>query len=151
LNVFPIRLPALRDRREDIPLLVAHFVSLLARRLAKDVRTVSPAALRALQTHDWPGNVRELENVLERAVIRSQGSELEVDCGNGFEGFAGSPRALDQSFEAATRAHIVSVLRSTRGVVGGPNGAAARLGLKRSTLNFKLKKLGIEPAAVRAG
>jgi formate hydrogenlyase transcriptional activator len=151
LNVFPIRLPALRDRREDIPLLVAHFVSLLARRLAKDVRTVSSAALRALQSHDWPGNVRELENVLERAVIRSQGPELEVDCGNGFEGVAGSPRPLDQSFEAATRAHIVSVLRSTRGVVGGPNGAAARLGLKRSTLNFKLKKLGIEPAAVRAG
>lgn len=152
LNVFPIRLPALRDRREDIPLLVAHFVSRLARRLGKDVQTVSSAALRTLQSHDWPGNVRELENVLERAVIRCTGSELEVDCDNGFEGYGASPpRVLDQSFEAAARAHIVSVLQSTRGVVGGPNGAAARLGLKRSTLNFKLKKLGIEPAAVRAG
>jgi formate hydrogenlyase transcriptional activator len=151
LNVFPIRLPALRDRREDIPLLVAHFVMRLARRLGKDVRAVSAAALRTLQSHDWPGNVRELENVLERAVIRSTGAELEVDCGNGFEGYGGAPRTPDQSFEAAARAHIVSVLQSTRGVVGGPNGAAARLGLKRSTLNFKLKKLGIEPATVRAG
>ena len=88
-------------------------------------------------------------------MIRSTGSELEVDCANGFESHGASPcapdQSLDQSFEAATRAHIVSVLRSTNGVVGGPNGAAARLGLKRSTLNFKLKKLGIEPAAVRAG
>jgi formate hydrogenlyase transcriptional activator len=155
LNVFPIRLPPLRERREDIPLLVAHFVTQLARRLGKDVHTVSSAALRALQAHDWPGNVRELENVLERAVIRSTGSELEVDCANGFESHGASPCApaqnFDQSFEAATRAHIVSVLRSTNGVVGGPNGAAARLGLKRSTLNFKLKKLGIEPVAMRAG
>ena len=150
LNVFPIRMPALRDRREDIPLLVAHFVARLARRLAKDVRTVSSAALRTLQSHDWPGNVRELENVLERAVIRTRGSELEVDSGNAFEAYGALPQAFDPSFEAATRAHIVSVLKSTKGVVGGPNGAAARLGLKRSTLNFKLKKLGIEPAALRA-
>jgi formate hydrogenlyase transcriptional activator len=151
LNVFPIRLPALRERREDIPLLVAHFVAQLARRLGKNVRTVSSAALRTLQSHDWPGNVRELENVLERAVIRSTGSELEVDCGDGFESYSASPRAPDQTFEAAVRAHIVKVLQSTNGVVGGPNGAAARLGLKRSTLNFKLKKLGIEPSVVRAG
>jgi formate hydrogenlyase transcriptional activator len=150
LNVFPIHLPALRDRREDIPLLVTHFVPLLAARFGKDVRTVSARALRELEAHDWPGNVRELENVLERAVIRCTGSELEVDCGSGFEGYGASPRVLDQSFEAAARAHIMSVLKSTQGVVAGPNGAAARLGLKRSTLNFKLKKLGIEPAAVRA-
>jgi len=150
LNVFPIWLPSLRDRREDIPLLVAHFVPLLARRFGKDVRTVSPAALRKLEAHDWPGNVRELENVLERAVIRCTGSELDVDCASGFEGRSASPGVRDQSFEAAARAHIVSVLKSTGGVVGGPNGAAARLGLKRSTLNFKLKKLGIEPAALRA-
>ncbi len=151
LNVFPIRLPALRDRREDIPLLVAHFVPLLARRMGKDVRTISSAALGLLEAHAWPGNVRELENVLERAVIRCTGSELEVDCASGFEGYGEATRLPDQSFEAATRAHIVSVLQSTRGVVGGPNGAAARLGLKRSTLNFKLKKLGIELAAVRTG
>jgi formate hydrogenlyase transcriptional activator len=150
LNVFPIHLPALRDRREDIPLLVAHFVPLLARRFGKGVRSVSPGALSQLESHDWPGNVRELENVLERAVIRCTGSELEVDFGSGFEGYGASPRVLDQSFEAAARAHIMSVLKSTQGVVAGPNGAAARLGLKRSTLNFKLKKLGIEPAAVRA-
>ena len=150
LNVFPIRLPPLRERREDIPLLVAHFVPLLARRLGKEVRTVSAAALGTLEAHDWPGNVRELENVLERAVIRCTSSELEVDCASGFEGYGVAPRVLDQSFEAAARAHIVSVLKSTGGVVAGPNGAAARLGLKRSTLNFKLKKLGIEPASLRA-
>jgi formate hydrogenlyase transcriptional activator len=129
---------------------VAHFVPLLGRRLGKDVRTVSPGALSQLEAHDWPGNVRELENVLERAVIRCTGSELEVDCDSGFEGRGVAPRVRDQSFEAATRAHIVSVLKSTQGVVAGPNGAAVRLGLKRSTLNFKLKKLGIEPARVRA-
>jgi formate hydrogenlyase transcriptional activator len=151
LNVFPIRLPALRDRREDIPLLVAHFVALLARRLGKDIRTVSGAALRTLHAYDWPGNVRELENVLERAVIRCTGPELQVDIGSGFEGHDAPSREPDQSFEAATRAHIVSVLQSTRGIIGGPNGAAARLGMKRTTLNFKLKKLGIEPGAVRAG
>ncbi len=150
LNVFPIRLPALRDRREDIPLLVAHFVPRFARRFGKEIRTVSPAALRQLEAHDWPGNVRELENVLERAVIRCTSSELEVDCASGFEGRAGAPQLVDQSFEAATRAHILTVLKSTRGVIGGPNGAAARLGLKRSTLNFKLRKLGIEAAALRA-
>ena len=149
LNVFPIRLPALRDRREDIPLLVAHFVPRFARRFGKDVRTVSPAALRQLESYDWPGNVRELENVLERAVIRCAGSELDVECVSGFEGAGLSPKLLDQSFDAAVRAHIVSVLKSAKGVVGGPNGAAARLGLKRSTLNFKIKKLGIEPAVLR--
>jgi formate hydrogenlyase transcriptional activator len=149
LNVFPIRLPALRDRREDIPLLVAHFVPLLAGRFGKDVRTVSAAALSQLQAHDWPGNVRELENVLERAVIRCTGPELDVDCASGFEGYGAAPRVVDQSFEAATRAHIVSVLKITNGVIGGPHGAAARLGMKRSTLNFRIKKLGIEPAAVR--
>jgi len=149
LNVFPICLPALRDRREDIPLLVAHFVPRLARRLGKDVRTVSPAALSSLEAHDWPGNVRELENVLERAVIRSTGSELEVDFASGCEPCGASPQ-LDQSFETASRAHIMSVLKSTGGVVGGPNGAAARLGMKRSTLNFRLKKLGIEPGTLRS-
>ena len=148
LNVFPIRLPALRERREDIPLLVAHFVPRLARRFGKDIRTVSSSAMSKLEAHDWPGNVRELENVLERAVIRCTGHELDVECDNAVETYGPSPLSLDQSFEAVTRAHIVSVLKSTRGVVSGPNGAAARLGMKRSTLNFRLKKLGIEPARV---
>jgi formate hydrogenlyase transcriptional activator len=105
--------------------------------------------MRDLEAHDWPGNVRELENVLERAVIRCSGSELEVDCGSGFDG-AADLKPTDQSFEAAARAHILTVLKSTNGVVSGPSGAAARLGLKRTTLNFKLKKLGIEPATLRA-
>jgi formate hydrogenlyase transcriptional activator len=150
LNVFPIRLPALRERREDIPLLVAHFVAQLARRLGKDVRTVSPAAMLALQTHDWPGNVRELQNVLERAVIRCTGSELEIEDAMICEGHRATSSLPDQSLHAAMRAHFLSVLKSTRGVIAGPDGAAARLGLKRTTLNFKLKKLGIEPATLRA-
>jgi formate hydrogenlyase transcriptional activator len=150
LSVFPIRLPALRERREDIPLLVAHFVPLIARRLGKPVRTVSPSALSKLENHDWPGNIRELENVLERALIRCTTSELEVDCDTGFEAHGEPPRVSDESFEAVSRAHIVSVLTSTRGVVGGPHGAAVRLGMKRSTLIFKLKKLGIEPATLHA-
>jgi formate hydrogenlyase transcriptional activator len=150
LNVFPIRLPALRERREDIPLLVAHFVPQMARRFGKDTRTVSAGTMNKLQTHDWPGNVRELQNVLERAVIRCTGPELEVECVGDRETQRAPERPLDQSLHTAMRAHFLSVLKSTRGVIGGPNGAAARLGLKRTTLNFKLKKLGIEPETLRA-
>ncbi len=149
LNVFPIRLPALRDRREDIPLLVAHFVPQLARRLGKGTRTVSSGTMTKLQSHDWPGNVRELQNVLERAVIRCAGPELEVECAMAREGHRAPAPLADQSLQTAMREHFLSVLTSTRGVIGGPDGAAARLGLKRTTLNFKLKKLGIEPATLR--
>jgi transcriptional regulator with GAF, ATPase, and Fis domain len=148
LNVFPIEVPPLRDRREDIPLLAQHFVALFAARLHREVPEIDPLSLSGLRDYDWPGNVRELQNVLERAMILGTGPRLTVP----FERV--SPplrevrevrevRAAADSLDEVNRAHIASVLRSTNGVVAGPNGAAARLGLKRSTLAFRMKKLGI--------
>jgi len=143
LNVFPIRLPSLRERRDDIPPLVRHFVRRFGERLNKQLRSVSAASMAALLDHQWPGNIRELQNVIERAVILATGPELEV--------FPDVPtnrsRRVDPSASASLadvdRAHIVAVLESTNGVVAGPQGAAARLGLKRSTLVFRMKRLGI--------
>jgi formate hydrogenlyase transcriptional activator len=147
LNVFPILLPALRDRREDIPLLVRHFVPVLAARVKKDLRRVSAASMASLLDYDWPGNIRELQNVLERAVILSAGPELEVRVGAPV-----STRRVAQiqsmgTLDDVQRAHIRAVLESTNGVVSGPRGAAARLGIKRSTLIFRMKKLGIPNGA----
>jgi formate hydrogenlyase transcriptional activator len=147
LNVFPILLPALRERREDIPLLVRHFVSVLAQRMGKDFRRVSAASMASLVAYDWPGNIRQLQNVLERAVILGSGPELELR-----DGALVSRRGVAQSQSSGTladvqRAHILAVLESTNGVVAGPKGAAARLGIKRSTLLCRMKKLGISHRA----
>ncbi len=143
LHVFPVRVPPLRERREDIPALIDHFLQRYARQLAKDLRAVSGSAMSTLLGHDWPGNIRELENVLERAAISSTGPLVEVTLGP----VACPPSALPgqrlEALDDVNRAHIISILRSTNGVIGGPQGAAARLGMKRSTLNFRLKKLGI--------
>jgi transcriptional regulator with GAF, ATPase, and Fis domain len=151
LNVFPIRLPPLRERRPDIPDLVECFMRRCALRMNKDVRVVSSAAMTRLLKHDWPGNIRELQNVIERAMIRSQGPTLEVplleSCRQGGGVAAGDDLDRDD-LDSVTRAHILSVLQATRGVVAGPRGAAARLGLKRSTLNYRMRKLGIDPARV---
>ncbi|MET0287054.1 MAG: sigma-54 dependent transcriptional regulator [Polyangiales bacterium] len=143
LHVFPLALPPLRARREDIPRLAQHFVERANKRLGKQVRSVSARSLAHLARHDWPGNIRELENVIERAVILSQGETLEL-------GPLASdvPPQLDaeersDELAAVSRAHILAVLEATRWVVAGPDGAAARLGMKRSTLNFRMKKLGI--------
>ena len=153
INVFPIEIPPLRDRRDDIPLLARHFVTLFAARLKKEVREIEPLSLSRLQDYDWPGNVRELQNVLERAVILATGPRLTVP----FDRVSPPLREVHEvpevcnvrgaadSLDEVNRAHIASVLRSTNGVVAGPNGAAARLGLKRSTLTFRMKKLGIPP------
>jgi formate hydrogenlyase transcriptional activator len=142
LRVFPIMLPPLRERREDIPLLVNYFVDKHARRLYRKIQTVPPDAMRALIRWDWPGNIRELENFIERAVILTKGpvlraplSELEV---------SEDKYADDPSLDAKEREHIIHVLRETKGKISGPKGAAARLGLIRTTLNSKMKKLGIE-------
>jgi transcriptional regulator with GAF, ATPase, and Fis domain len=152
LNVFPIRLPPLRERRQDIPDLVECFVRRCALRMNKDVRVVSSSAMTRLLKHDWPGNIRELQNVIERAMIRSQGPTLEVPVlldSRGPRGGVDAGDDLDRAdLESVTRAHILSVLQATRGVVAGPRGAAARLGLKRSTLNYRMRKLGIDPARV---
>ena len=144
LRVFPIYLPPLRERREDIPLLVRHFVSKHARSLNRHIETIPANVMNALTRWGWPGNIRELENFIERAVILSNGPILRAPLA---ELASSDPQPYSSSnLESNEREHILRVLRETKGVVAGPTGAAARLGLKRTTLNSKLKKLGIERA-----
>jgi formate hydrogenlyase transcriptional activator len=144
LKVFPITMPALRDRREDIPILTKYFTRKYAKNMGKRIEIIPPGAMEALKRWDWPGNVRELENFIERAVVLSQGRVLnvptaEINTARSTEPDPSAPATL----EDAERETIIGALRRTRGVIGGPNGAAAQLGLKRTTLNFKIKKLGI--------
>jgi formate hydrogenlyase transcriptional activator len=145
LNVFPIQIPPLRERREDIPLLVRYFVQKYARQMDRHIETISAEEMEALARYHWPGNVRELENLIERAVILSPGPELRVPVA---ELKQPSEAPSNLSLESAEREHIVRVLRETNGVVGGPRGAATRLGLKRTTLQSKMRKLGITPRDV---
>jgi formate hydrogenlyase transcriptional activator len=140
LNVFPIRLPALRERRGDIPDLVRYFVRKFSARMGRMIETIPTETMEALVHWEWPGNVRELENIIERSVILSEGTALRVSLE---ELRAGSPVNRQHSLEEAERAHIIQVLRETGGVLSGANGAASRLGLKRSTLQSKMDKLGI--------
>ena len=141
LNVFPITLPALRERREDIPRLVRYFVQKFARRMNKKIETISAAALAVLAGYDWPGNVRELENAIERAVILSSGPVLNVPVSDFRSRRALSPTG--GTLEATEREAILSALRESRWVLGGPRGAARRLGLKRTTLQSRMQKLEI--------
>jgi transcriptional regulator with GAF, ATPase, and Fis domain len=142
LNVFPIRVPPLRERADDIPLLVTRFVDHFARAQNKLICSISPARLAQLQRHDWPGNIRELQNVVERAVIMCTGPVLDFELQ--VEAVPSLRATAHEALEDVSRAHILEMLRKTHGVVGGANGAAARLGLKRSTLIFRMKKLGIQ-------
>jgi formate hydrogenlyase transcriptional activator len=144
LQVFPITVPPLRQRPEDIPLLVRHFVRHYARHLHKCIDTIPAAVMQALTHHPWPGNVRELQNVIERAVILSPGPTLRL----ALDGLPQSRTttespALVRTLEEVEREHIVRVLREADWVVGGPHGAAARLGLRRTTLLYRMEKLGI--------
>ena len=144
LNVFPIYIPPLRERPEDIPLLVQHFVQQAARQMCKKIDTIPAETMEALARYRWPGNIRELENVIERAVILSPGPVLRL-----------SPRDLNsrvppdqsadryQTLEEVERNHILRTLKETRWILSGPSGAASRLGLNRSTLYFRMKKLGV--------
>ena len=144
LKVFPVSVPPLRDRREDIPILVHYFVQKHARRMNKEIETIPPQAMQALERWRWPGNVRELENLIERAVILSSGSVLRVPLAE--LGPAGADEAAPlavTTLESAEREHILRALRETGGLIAGPRGAATRLGLKRTTLNAKMRKLGI--------
>jgi formate hydrogenlyase transcriptional activator len=145
LNVFPIQVPALRERREDVPLLVNHFARHFGARMGRSLRYISASAMDALVRYSWPGNIRELQNLIERAVIRSTGDRLEVPLSELDEG-VGVVRMSSSSgtLEEAERAHILATLRETRWILSGPRGAATRLGLNRSTLQFRMKKLGIE-------
>jgi len=156
LNVFPVQVPALRDRREDIPLLVRYFAGALSRRMNKPIEAIRASEMVKLCRYGWPGNIRELQNVIERAVILSSGPVLEIDTAElePHEAPARSPGAkvralpLQNAREAlaqAERDEILSALREAAGRVGGPAGAAARLGLKRTTFIARMRKLGIEP------
>jgi formate hydrogenlyase transcriptional activator len=159
LNVFPVRVPSLRERPEDIPLLVRHFTEQCARRMNKKIETIPSETLKQMRQYHWPGNIRELQNVIERAVILSAGPVLNVPLsefqsrhplaainGNGnqdkkLESSAG--RDIRNVLEETERKHILSVLSQTNWVVAGPNGAAIRLGMKRSTLQLRMHKLGL--------
>ncbi|HTZ96000.1 MAG TPA: sigma 54-interacting transcriptional regulator [Terriglobales bacterium] len=159
LNVFPINLPALRERSEDIPLLVRQFAEDFSRRMNKAIETISPATMNALQKYSWPGNIRELQNVIERAVILSPGPALIVRRAE-LEGHA-SPEAVREKTPARSqrrrpvrsivsdvdRDEIIRALKEADGRVGGKDGAACRLGLKRTTFITRMKKLGIDPNA----
>jgi formate hydrogenlyase transcriptional activator len=144
LNVFPIHVPPLRERPEDIPLLVRHFVQHLARGMNKAIDTIPSKVMEALCQYRWPGNVRELENVIERAVILSPGPELQVPLRE-FQSLTAADQndGKHQTLKEAERAHILATLKQTEWILSGPKGAATRLGMNRSTLQFRMKKLGI--------
>jgi formate hydrogenlyase transcriptional activator len=140
LNVFPIRLPSLRERREDISILVSHFVKKFAEKMNRSIETIPTETMTALVNYRWPGNVRELENFIERSVILTEGTalrapieQLQVE----------NPGLADLSLEGSEREYIVRILRETGGLISGPRGAAKRLGLKRTTLQSKMERLGI--------
>jgi len=159
LNVFPIRVPSLRERPEDIPLLVRHFTEQCARRMNKKIETISSETLKQMRQYHWPGNIRELQNVIERAVILSRGPVLNVPLSEiqsrpslaAIDGIANLDKKSASSagkdirnvLEETERKHILNVLSQTNWVVAGPNGAANRLGMKRSTLQLRIRKLGL--------
>ena len=142
LNVFPVTMPPLRERREDIPILVRYFTQHYAVRMKKGIQTVPAKTLEVLSRYAWPGNIRELENLVERSVILTQGADLQVPISE-LQTMSGPPSAYGMTLEEAERDQILRVLRETNWVLGGPVGAAVRLGLKRTTLQSKMHKLGI--------
>jgi formate hydrogenlyase transcriptional activator len=141
LNVFPIRMPPLTDRRTDIPILVRHFVQKFARKMNKHIEIVPTATMTALVNWEWPGNIRELENLMERSVILSDGKTLNVPMAEIVRG-----RGITDSeptLESMQREYIIRALRESNGQIAGPQGAAARLGMARTTLQSRILKLGI--------
>jgi formate hydrogenlyase transcriptional activator len=142
LSVFPVMVPPLRDRPEDVPLLVHFFLAKIAKRLGKEVDVVSPDTMEVLCRYSWPGNVRELEHVIERAAILSPGPELRISLDELAQSDAAVPKA-STTLEDIEREHIIRVLRETKGKIGGPGGAAERLGMNRTTLNSRMQKLRI--------
>lgn len=146
LNVFPIAVPPLRERPEDIPLLVRYFVQQFARRADKRVETIPAETMDALVQWPWPGNIRELQNVIERAVTLTLGPVLQVPLSE-FKSATPSNGSAIGPLVAVERDHIVRAIRECRGVIGGPLGAAALLGMKRTTLQARMRKLGISRLA----
>jgi formate hydrogenlyase transcriptional activator len=157
LNVFPIMLPPLRERSEDIPALVAHFVEIYGRRMSREIEHIPPTTMSALTSYHWPGNIRELQNLIERAVILSNDGILPNPLPAG-ESFAPAAPSSATTLKDSERILILHALESVGWVIGGAKGAAAKLGLKRTTLIHKMQKLGIfrpdyqrSPAPMRAG
>ena len=142
LNVFPVLVPPLRERREDIRLMVSHFVEVFARRMGKRIDQIAETTMNALMAYPWPGNVRELQNLVERAVIRSDAGVLPNPLPGSKED-AYTATLSEGTFMDSQRALILQALEAAGWVIGGPLGAAARLGLKRTTLLSKMKKLGV--------
>jgi formate hydrogenlyase transcriptional activator len=144
LNVFPIQLPPLRERPEDIPLLVRHFVQDFSQRMNKTIETISTETMDAFSRYSWPGNIRELQNLTERAVIISTGAELQFPIPDvSVRRVATQEVGKSLTLEEAERTHILETLKESNWVLSGPKGAAKRLGLNRSTLQFRMRKLGI--------
>jgi len=147
LNVFPINVPPLRERPEDIPLLVHFFANRFAQQMKKNIQSVPKETMAALVSYNWPGNIRELQNLVERGVILSRGSTLEIPLTElkraPRTAAAANPANGSSTLESVERDHILRVLSETRWVIGGPTGAAARLGMNRTTLNHRMRKLGI--------
>jgi formate hydrogenlyase transcriptional activator len=148
LNVFPIHVPPLRERREDIPLLVEHFAAKYGAQFGRPIARIDRRTMRLLESYDWPGNVRELENAVERSVIVSRNGTLHVERES--LGGAGVTADLDQELRAQEREIIEAALGASRGRVSGPSGAATRLGMPASTVEFRIKRLGIDKFQFRA-
>ena len=148
LNVFPILLPPLRDRRGDIPSLVRHFVGIYAERMNKQIEGIPTEVMGALEGHSWPGNIRELQNFIERSVILTEGNILSPRL-EGLRQAAGLESGEPITMEEVERVHIRKTLEETNWVIAGPRGAAARLGMKRSTVYFRMRKLGISRDVAR--
>jgi formate hydrogenlyase transcriptional activator len=143
LHVFPLNVPPLRERREDIPLLVRYFVQKHAQRMGRKIETIPMHAMETLTNYDWPGNIRELQNVIERSVILSNGPELHIAMPETIGKATAALYGRDSNGSQADRARILRALKEANGQVGGPNGAAARLGLKRTTLQSRMRKYNI--------
>jgi formate hydrogenlyase transcriptional activator len=143
LNIFPILVPPLRERPEDIPLLVAHFTDKYARRMDKRISKIPPETMEALKRYPWPGNVRELQNFIERATILTSGSTLQVPLAE-LKQAGREVQRKTRTLAESERDQILRALREAEWVLGGPGGAAERLGLKRTTLFYKMRKLGIK-------
>lgn len=151
LNIFPLHLPPLRERRDDVVPLVHYFVHKHSLRLNKDIKRISARTIEALQHYNWPGNIRELENVIERGVILCEGDTLELGHVASAISVKESARGRVITLEEIDREHILRTLEDTGGVIGGPHGAAARLGMNRTTLNSRMQKLGIRRSEQRRG
>jgi formate hydrogenlyase transcriptional activator len=150
LSVYPIQLPSLRERREDIPQLVWFFINRHQRELGRHITKVPPMVMDALQQHAWPGNVRELENVVERAMIASTGDTLQLDEPLRFASAGLAPSGGSDNLDAVQRMHIESVLENCNWRINGTGNAAERLGIHPNTLRFRMKKLGVAGPAERA-